>query len=418
MYSSRLCRSSLAKLESRIAAKKFSDISKVICSFPKDSPSVSESEWRKVVETVTDFIKSNKSSSTPETASIIPSLIITTASLGHSLTEPEKKRIVSSVSPIFDSFSVFDKIVFIIGASQVGLRTPESVNLVNKFLAERRGEIPDNFIPSILLAIANLGIQNPNAWNDLMARLNIEFMTFHDLVNTALSIVTSRTFPISSVERLVESASKLDVKSLSYDDSISLCHSLSCLEVFHTSLFRTLLGRIAECPSLDSDGAKLVKQIIISVFSDDKAKDIINSASPVLWDRLDRLLDWSMPEPLRHHGMIAGEVQEILEDLIDDIEAVSQSDAIPRLGDWNKQVATCVAMDRFYLADVPVERRRVFVHIDDETFPDLIEGPIDPYLQLKHAHVLGAGWKLVWIREAIWMGMSGEERGEFIRALV
>lgn len=275
--------------------------------------------------------------------------------------------------------------------------------------------IPSRLVPSLLLAISTLGIQNPLSWNMLLGKLDIESLSAHELSQTCLAIATSRSFPISSIERIIDASMALGADKFSPQDALCLAHSLTCLEVFHTSLFRSLLVRIsnATTSTFDSDAVKLLKQTVLAMFLDEKARAIPESISPVVLTKLDMLLDWSVPEPQRHHGLIAGEIQQILGSDTGEDNTGSPV-AIGSIADWKQATAASAAVDRFYVSDVPIDSRRVFFHIDDETYADAVDGPLDPYLQVKHAQIIKCGLKLVWVRECDWMDMEWEEKEEFI----
>ena len=416
-YVRRCSGTALSRVQALISSNDAAGLSKTLCSMRSDS--VTESEWNQISESVVSFIEKAGEGR----ASLVPSIIISSASLRYSLKELEKERLATSAVKLFDALSVFDKIVFTIGCSQAGVRTPEVVDFVNRFLNDSRTEFSgthETFLPSLLLAVATLGVVNPTSWNQLLARTNIEALTPHDLVNVTLAVVTSRTFPISTIEQIIDTAAATGAARFSFNDAISFTHSMATLEVFRTDLFRSMLLRISECPSLDSDAQKLVKQCILSLFIDDKARDIATAISPTVLARLDKLVDWSVPEPQRHHGLVAGEIQQLTSaaDMQegDNDESVGKMKPLPvlPLSEWTRDLAVSVAMDRFYETDVPIDGRKVFVHIDDETYPDLDEGPIDPYLQLKHSQISRCGYKIVWVREAEWLDSSWEDKKDFI----
>jgi hypothetical protein len=158
-----------------------------------------------------------------------------------------------------------------------------------------------------------------------------------------------------------------------------------------------------------------MKQVILSLFLDEKARTIVEAISPVVLAKLDRMFDWSIPEPQRHHGMIAGEIQQILSEVNGDENenSLDKLSVVGSIADWTSETAASVAMQRFYVSDVSTDKK-VFFHIDDETYPDVLEGPLDPYLQLKHLHVRKCGWKLVWVREQEWLELEDSEKKEFI----
>ena len=166
---------------------------------------------------------------------------------------------------------------------------------------------------------------------------------------------------------------------------------------------------------------------ILSVWLDPKAREIVESIAPDVWHRLDKVIDWSIPEPQRHHGDIDGEIQQLIEaELADKMSGAGTTEtvspgAVPlrtSMDSWNPIIAQSVAIDRFYLSDIPLHHSRIFIHIDDETFPDLTE-PIDPYIQLKHMHLKErCGCKLIWIRPSDWADMDDDEKKEFIKNFV
>ena len=401
----------VSKVQALIGWKKSEEIVKTICNLKPSE--IDEHDWHVITDQLITYSEQTKS------ASVIPSVVIASASLGYSVPDIDKERIGNLAISLFESLSVFDKIVFTVGCSQAGVRTPEIVDIINRFLVETRDvDIPERFLHSILLAVANLGISNIVSWNQLIARINPETLSPHDLANVTLAIVTSRTFPIALIERIINSAAAAGSQNFTSNDAISFTHSLTCLEVFRTDLFRSLLNQISQSATLDSDAVKLVKQIMISLFLDEKAKEIVSAISPAVLARIDKLLDWTMPEPLRHHGMVAGEIQQLVAELTCDAsEDISETKFAPLLDltDWTTDSAKSVAMDRFYLSDVPVEgSKKLFVHIDDETYPDIEEGPIDPYLQLKHTQIGKCGYQVIWVRKPEWLNGEWEEKKQFI----
>jgi len=416
-----------AKIDSFIASKDTKNLAQYLCSIPKETGhELTEETWKKIV---------NRALSCSSDV-ILPSIVISTASLGFSLDYSGRSKIASLASEHFPPMSVFEKVVFTIGSSKIGLRTHEIVVTIHHFISQYADEIQEKFLPSFLLALANLGIDNPGAWETLMARVPVEGLNFHQLTNLTLGIVTAKKFPIAMIERIIETAGgillepiKGTIPSPALEDIesvISFTHSLACLEVYRTDLFRHCLNQISLSPTAfgDSDVKKLVKQILLSVWLDPKADEICSSLAPEVWHRLDRLLDWSIPEPLRHHGDIAGEIQQLLEEVLtsfgEEVETPPVG-AIPlrtSMDSWSPLIAKSVAIDRFYLSDIPSSNSRLFVHIDDETFPDLTE-PIDPYIQLKHMHIRDrCGCKLLWIRPSEWKEMDDEERRQFITLFV
>lgn len=408
--------STVSRIQSLVASKNYGELSKAICA----NGVTSDRDWKEVADSVINLITLNKND--PKSASLVPSLVIASAASGHALSSHQRMLLSQLGSEMFESLSPFDKVVFTIGCSQSGLRTTAVVDFVNRFLTEARAdgcsEIPQRLVPSLLLAIATLGIDNQQSWNQLLAKLDVESLNSHDLTQTALAVATSRTFPISSIERIIDTAVSRGADTFSFDDAVCLCHSLSCLEVFHRDLFRGLLVRVANTPgTLDLDAKKLMEQVILSLFLDEKARDIVSSVSPVVLGKLDRMFDWSVPEPQRHHGMIAGEIQQILSEMEPMNYPLVKSPpvVVGSLADWNPETAASVAMDRFYVPDVGCEAK-IFFHVDDETYPDVVDGPLDPYLQLKHAHVRKCGWKLVWVREQEWLELEESEKKDFIKS--
>jgi hypothetical protein len=411
--------SSISRIERMISGKQFVDLSKALCA----NEIGSDSEWSSVINSTLKLVETNKADKSA--ASIVPSLVIASAVRGYSLSQQQGTRVGELALAMFSSLSDFDKVVFTIGCSQASLRRPEVVDFVNRFLTEARepnqfGGIPQRFLPGFLLAVSNLGIDNQLSWNLLLAKIDIENLNSHDLTQAALAIATARAFPIASIERIIESAAQKGGDAFSVDDSVCLAHSLTCLEVFHVDLFRSLLVRISNAPSLDEGGQKLLKQIILSMFLDEKARAIPESLSPVVLEKLDKFLDWSVPEPQRHHGMVSGEIQQILSEselgyLLSE-ERINQPLAVCSLSNWTPAIAASVAIDRFYVSDIPCAK--FFFHIDDETYPDISEGPLDPFLQVKHLHVKQCGLKVVWVRELEWSELTFDEKVEFLKKFI
>jgi hypothetical protein len=413
-----LVSAALARVESLIAAKEVAQISKAICALK--TTDLDSNEWNSLTDSVIQFAKSNKQS-----AAVIPAVVIATASTGNSISESQKTSIGNLISESFESLSKFDKAVLTIGCSQSGFRTPAVVDFVNRFLTEAREtqfeNMPVRLMPSLLLAVATLGIDNQLSWNHLVASIDFENLNQRDLVNVALAIVTSRTFPIATVERIVASSLALGGESFAIDDAVCLAHSLTCLEVFQADLFRSLLFNISKAESLDDDAKRLTKQVLLSLFLDEKAHAITEAISPVVLAKLDTFIDWSAAETQRHHGRTAGEIQQIfgeLEQTEDADNSVTRKPAsLKPLADWTRDTAVSVAMDRFYVSDVPVnDSKRLFIHIDDETYPDVSDGPLDPFLQLKHAHVQKCGYRVMWVREQDWMDSEWEEKVEYVKS--
>ena len=403
----------VSRIQSLVATRNYPELSKALCA----NGITDEKAWLSIVDSVLNLVDPKE----PSGASgvVIPSLVIASAAGGHSLTYFQRNRIGDLAVSLFDSLSEFDKLVFTIGCSQAGLRTPSVVDFVSRFLTVSRegtqfSGIPEKFIPELLLAVATLGIDNQLSWNQLLAKVDFENLTPHALTQTALAIATSRTFPISAIERMIDgSVSRGGGEAFSFEDALCFAHSLTCLEVFHTQLFRSLLVRISNAPTLEEDGKNILKQIVISLFLDEKAKQITESISPIVLGKLDKFLDWSVPEPQRHHGLVAGEIQQLIS--VDESDMVmKQPVAVGSIADWTRESALSVAVDRFYVSDVLCSDPKLFVHIDDETYPDIIEGPLDPYLQVKHLHLRTCGMKLVWIREQEWLELEDEEKKELI----
>jgi hypothetical protein len=404
--------SPLNRIQSLVATKNFLELSKAICA----NGITSETDWKSVSDSVLALIEGNKTDK--NVAALVPSLVIASAASGHGLASNHRHRISQYAVQLFEFMSEFDKVVFTIGCSQSGLRTPEVVDFVNRFLTEAResgfASLDSKFVPGLLLAVSTLGIDNQLAWNHLVAKLDIESLSPHDITQSALAIATSRTFPISTIERIIDAAVAVGADKFSFEDAVCLCHSLACIEMFHVDLFRSLLVRVSNAPSLDSDARKLMKQVVLSLFIDEKARAIPETVSPVVLTRLDKLFDWSLPEPQRHHGMIAGEIQQILS-LSPNEVTVSSKGPVPvtSIADWTVETAKSVGIDRFYINDVPTDSN-LFFHIDDETYIDISEGPLDPYLQVKHTQVKKCGMKLVWVRELEWLELDENEKKEFI----
>ena len=397
-------RSSLHQAELFIRNNQFAELSRFLSSIRKIDPSVTEDDWHKIVDRV---IKD-------DSALVVagPSLLISTSSMNYSLSSEQKSVISNSLSRSFSHMSQFDQIVTLIGVSQLGIRTPEMISVLSDFLSQQSDSIPEKLIPSILLANANLAINNQRAWGTLIARVPIESLAAHELVNVCLAIATSRTFPISFIERVVNTASTSAIGSA--QDALTLCHSLTCLEVFHTDLFRSLLDQLSREQNFDSDSIKLVKQIILSVVIDVKAKAIVESIAPTVWHRFDKLIDWTVPEPLRVHGSLVAEIQGMISEESESVKFEVTS--VPRsISEWTSEDAKTVAMDRFYISDIVGCPGNTFIHIDDETFADCADGPIDPYLQIKHAQIRECGYQLVWIREHEWDDHARERVGDLLK---
>jgi hypothetical protein len=382
--------SSISQAELFIRNNQFAELSKFLSTVRKRDPPVTEEDWHRIVDRV---IKDDSALTVAG-----PSLLISTSSMNFSLTFEQKSALSLSLSKSFSHMSQFDKIVTLIGVSQLGIRTPEIISLISEFISEEVEVLPENFLPSILLAVANLAINNQRAWGTLIARVSVETLNSHELANMSLAIATSRSFPISLIERIVNTA--VSTPTSSVQDALALCHSLTCLEVYQTDLFRSLLDKLSREQKFDPDSIKLMKQIILAVFIDVKAKSIIDSIAPTVWHRFDKLIDWTIPEPRRIHGTVGEEIQAMISE---ESESTVSSVTIPSsIADWTREVAKTVAMDRFYISDVSGCPERMFIHIDDETFPDCTDGPIDPYLQIKHSQIGQCGFRLVWIREHEW----------------
>jgi len=254
----------VARIQSLIVGKNYGELSKAICA----NGIISEIDWKDITDSVIALVDNNKTDA--KSSVLVPSLIIASAASGHSLSDLQRKKLSDLATQMYESLSAFDKVVFTIGCSQSGLRTAGVVDFVNRFLTEARSDgfsqIPQKLVPGLLLAVSTLGIDNQLSWNHLLAKLDIESLSPHDITQTALAVATSRTFPISSIERLIDSAVAKGADSFSFDDAVCLSHSLNCLEVFHSDLFRVLLVRVSNAPSLDQDAKKLMKQVILSVF--------------------------------------------------------------------------------------------------------------------------------------------------------
>ena len=405
-----VCRGSLRRIQSLVLNREYDNVAKLLCGLPREG-NTSESEWHSIVDELSSDENSLKS--------VLSSLVITSASLGYLLTPKQKGRICAALLLHKDCMSDFDKIVFIIGSSQLGMRTEAVVEFTQQFIGRNSNAISQSLLPSLLLAVANLGVSV--GWNKLIAQLQIEDMQIPTLANTALAIVTSRTFPISTIERILEKAAT-HTESMDVNDAVSLMHSFACWEVYRTDLFRKLLNRISLSPVSLSASQSLIKQIIVSVFIDPKANDTCSGISPAVWDRLDRLVDWTVSESKLH---LDG---DLLEQLVTGLGAHETSEPaqipVPKLAEWTPKIAKFVVMNRMYLNDIQgtvltrKSNRPVFVHIDVETFPDLEEGPIDPYLQLKHLHVNQAGAKLAWIKPRIWALLEPDEQIEYLQGIL
>lgn len=405
--------SALSRIERLVSERNYSELTKAICMNGLQS----EAEWSTAAHSVLSLVESDTNNAS--SAAIIPSLLIATAASGIELSSNTRHRIERLSDSLFPALSPFDKTVFTIGCSQSGFRTPGTVGFVNRFLSEARethmAAIPIRLIPSLLLAISTMGINNTLSWNMLLGKLDIETLSSHEFSQTCLAIATSRSFPISSIERIIDASMNLGADKFSPQDALCIAHSLTCLEVFHTGLFRSLLVRISNATSsaFDSDAIKLLKQIVIGIYLDEKARPIPDSISPVVLTKLDMMLDWSIPEPQRHHGLIAGEIQQLLgSDKGEDNSVLPLP--VGSIADWQVSTAASAAIDRFYVSDVPIDSRRIFFHIDNETYADVVEGPLDPYLQVKHAQIIKSGLKLIWVRECDWIDMEWKEKQEFI----
>ena len=413
---SRLSNEIVGRIIAFAHAKNFPELSKTLCSIKAGA--VSESEWQTVSDTITCLIKNSPGES--GIASLCPSLLITCASGGFPISRNSREMVSKVVLEYFPSLSVFDKVVFTIGSSQTGLRNESVVHFVNRFLAEERENgftgVSDALVPSLLLAVATLGISNHNGWNGLVARLNFAKMGSREVSDTALAIVTSRSFPIATVEKVLDRAAEIGAQKFSSEDAVCFLHTICCLEVFRTDLVRGLLLRIGRGGGLDEEGEKLVKQAILSLFLDPKAIEIINSVSPTTLHALDKLVDWTLPEPQRHLSEVAGEVQSFLHEIEDEEEhSIQKPLAVPEsLTSWTRETAVSVAMDRFYVGDAIDPSRKILVHIDDETYPDVSEGPLDAFLQLKHAQILLCGWRVLWIREQEWLLSNADEKKRLV----
>ena len=408
MIGRRFLSSSVSRIDSLIGSKNYADLTRVICNTGLCN---SQDQWNELIGKVVALVEANKADS--GVACLVSSIVIASAASGFELTD--RGRISKLAIKFFPAFSPFDKIVFTIGCSQSGFRTPDTVDVINRFLTESKEshfqDVPERFHPGLLLAVSTLSIDNQLAWNMLLSKLDIERLSPHDLTQAALAIATSRSFPISTIERIIESSNRAD--NFSPDDAICLGHSLTCLEVYHRDLFRSLLVRIANGPAIDSDASRLLKQIIIGLFIDEKAEGIISSISPVVLGKLDKFIDWSVSEPQRHHGDIAGEIQHILATIGSPVQESERNPIpLPSLADWSRETALSAAMDRFYASEV--DSGKIFFHIDDETYVDATEGPVDPFLQVKHAQITKCGYKLVWVREADWTEWDREEKIDFI----
>ena len=415
MFRSLRILSAIPRVETLLRNKQYSELSKFLTSTSPEFV-ITEDEWIKVV----DHIVKDQSAS----PIIIPSLLISTAARDFSLSWEQKNLVSKSFTQSFANMSEFDRIVTTIGASQLGLRTPEVISCVSDFLLSDAESIPEKFLPSILLAMANLAINNQRAWGTLIARVPIESLSLHALSNMALAVATSRSFPISLLERIVDTASLVNLSHATAEDIVTLAHSLTCLELYRTDLFRSLLDKLSRELKLDADASKLVKQILLAVQIDPKATAIVESIAPTVWHRFDKLLDWSIPEPQRIHGTTDGEIQQMLDEEREEndtqSEGISSSLCVPKsMTDWTPDIARTVAMERFYLPDIVDVGGKIFVHVDDETFPDCSEGPIDPYLQVKHMQIAQCGYKLVWIREQEWLNLEDEaEKREWLKSVL
>jgi len=397
----------ILRVESFLRNKEYSELSKFLTSSTASDPLMSEDEWANLVDRI---VKDESALSI-----MTPSLLISTAARDSTLSMEQKTLISQSLENSFSSMSQFDKIVVTIGASQLGFRTPATISLISDFLLSESESIPEKFLPPVLLAMANLAINNQRAWGTLIARVPVESLSLHALSNLALAVATSRSFPIALLERIVDTASLANLAHSHVEDVVTLAHSLSALEVYRTDLFRSLLDKLSREPRYDSDAVKLVKQVILAVHLDPKARAIVESISPTVWQRFDKLLDWTIPEPQRIHGSTDGEIQQLIderfaEEVSENEQSVSHSSSIPKsISDWTQEIARIVAMERFYLPDIGGLTGKIFVHVDDETFPDCSEGPIDPFLQIKHMQIAQCGYKLVWIREQEWLSLEDEE---------
>ena len=413
----------VSRVQTLIESKRFTEISKAICGLKAST--LTQSEWNAVTEAVTSFMKTNKSNTS--LGYLSGSLLLGSASQGFPLSRSSRDTVSRVALESFPSLSVFDKVVFTVGSCQTGLRNASVVEFVNRFLSEEQTNgfmnVPSTILPSLILSVATLGIDNHNSWNALIAKIDVEKLSSSEVSNVALAIVTSRTFPIATVEKILDRAAEIGALNFSFNDAICILHSLCCLEVFRIDLVRGLLQRIGKekAVMLDADGSKLLKQAILSLFLDEKAHAVVQSVSPRVLKDLNELVDWSLPEPQRHHGQEAGEIQEILSSTeLGEDSNMHKAIVVPiDLADWTKEIASSVAMERFYSNDAIVEGKKIFVHFDDETYPDIREGPIDAYLQAKHMHVLRCGWRLLWVRAHEWDALSSySEKQSFIQKLL
>lgn len=398
----RTLRFPVSEVQTLIREARWDQVARALSALPKEVPLVSQPEWTGIVDSVL-------SQPTEGMHAVFPSMLITSASLGFTLCDRQKRLISRNLKPVGAHMSEFDKIVFLIGASQLGLRTGETVDFAHGVLSDLKNSlIPEKLLVPLMLAVANLGLSYGT--EKLVPRLAVERLSPHELANTALAILTSRAFPIAAIERVLDAAF-LSAEKFNPQDALSLTHSLCGLEVFRPDLIRTLLNQISTLSSIDPDESKLLKQIVLSLFLDDKASELLASLSPVLLTRIDKLLDWNLQEPSRNlPGDVVGEISEILQEHSYNANITP----VPKLPDWSRNHAQTVALNRFYRSDVEADEN-LFIHIDDETFPDLDEGPIDPFLQLKHLQVRQAGAKLVWVRPAVWEDLNGEEKVGFIK---
>ena len=406
-----------SKINDAIMSKNVAELPKLVCSIKGDS--VSEADWNSLVDTLSSFLRDTQCES--GSASIAPALVITAASTGLPLSRSSRSTLSRRALECFSSFSVFDKAVFSIGCSQTGLRDASVLEFVNRFSTDGFADVSESLLPALMLAVATLGIKNHHGWNGLIARLKFENLKPGDLSNIALAVVTSRTFPIATVEKLLDKSAAM---TFSFHDALSLLHSLCCLEVFRTDLVRGLLKKISESKEIDKDASKLLKQSILALFLDPKARAVTDSVSPRVMEKLQALVDWTLPEPQRHQSEIEGEVQEIISQqdigLDHHEEKITKPLPLPtNLSDWNRETAVSAAMDRFYVGSLTFPERKIFVHVDDETYPDCDEGPLDAYLQLKHCQVVQCGWRLVWIRVNEWESLENyQEKKNWIDSLL
>jgi hypothetical protein len=394
--------SAVGDLERLLFERKFGELTRAVCALPR---STDESDWKKFIDAVFRV---------PDVGPVIPAIVITSANLGFGVPVIYRDQLIKAVKSVWTELSILDRVVFLIGLSQVGIRTSASVDLFQNFLAAELDHVPEKLIPALMLSVANYGIENGNGWNSLVSRVRVDTLSPHELANTALALATSKTFPISLLERVMDASVRVD---FALDDALTMCHSLVCLELYRSDLIRRLLNIISDPRKLNSHQKLLLKQIILSLFIDPKAADILTSVAPDLLDRIGSHLDWSELEPQRHHHDIAGEIEQLISDNLD--STTGAGDAIlpvpPRIYSWSFSTARDIVLNRFYMSDATVAGVPVFVHIDDETFADLSDGPIDPYIQIKHAQIERCGWKVLWVRETEWEAMDDEGRRDLVK---